>query len=65
MQRFFIALLLLSVINKNHKTKMAFSVFVTIFKLHFFNYISIKQLLTSCKKTNLKINRQFNLFELG
>lgn len=45
-----IALLLLSVIHQNSKTKMAFSVFVTIFKLHLFNYISIKQLLAEYKK---------------
>lgn len=45
-----IALLLLSVIHQNSKTNMAFSVFVTIFKLHLFNYISIKQLLAEYKK---------------
>jgi hypothetical protein len=45
-----IALLLLSVIHQNNKTTMAFSVFVTIFKLHLFNYISIKQLLVEYKK---------------
>ncbi len=45
-----IALLLLSVIHQNSNTKMAFSVFITLFKLHLFNYINLKQLLTEYKK---------------
>ena len=45
-----IALLLLSAIHANNKTTMAFSVFVTIIKLHLFNYISIYHLLTNYKK---------------
>ena len=57
-----IALLLLSVIHKNNKTTMAFSVFVTIFKLHLFNYISIKQLLTEYKKKKSKNVAQLNMF---
>ena len=57
-----IALLLLSVIHKNNKTTMAFSVFVTIFKLHLFNYISIKQLLAEYKKKNKTKNYQTDMF---
>ena len=40
-----IVLLLLSVIHQNNNTKIAFSVFVTIFKLHLFIYINTKQLM--------------------
>lgn len=40
-----IALLLLSAIHHQHKSKMAFSVFVTVLRLHLFNYISIAALL--------------------
>ena len=57
-----IALLLLSVIHQNSKTKMAFSVFITIFKLHLFNYISIKQLLAEYKKKKTKTSTQANIF---
>ncbi|MCZ2222515.1 MAG: IS4 family transposase [Chitinophagales bacterium] len=57
-----IALLLLSVIHQNNKTKMAFSVFVTIFKLHLFNYISIKQLLTEYKKKKPAKTNQTTMF---
>lgn len=39
---------------------MAFSVFVTIFKLHLFNYISIKQLLAEYKKEpNKNLSNQY------
>ena len=57
-----IALLLLSVIHQNNKTTMAFSVFVTIFKLHLFNYISIKQLLTEYKKKKSNNATQTDMF---
>ncbi len=40
-----IALLLLSAIHQQHKSKMAFSVFVTVLRLHLFNYIGIAALL--------------------
>ena len=40
-----IALLLLSAIHHQHKSKMAFSVFVTVLRLHLFNYIGISALL--------------------
>ena len=57
-----VALLLLSVIHQNNKTKMAFSVFVTISKLHLFNYISIKQLLTEYKKKKPSKSTQTDMF---
>lgn len=57
-----IALLLLSVIHQNNKTTMAFSVFVTIFKLHLFNYISIKQLPSEYKKKKPINSIQTDLF---
>jgi hypothetical protein len=40
-----IALLLLSVLHSQNKSSMAFSVFVTIVRLHLFNYIDIKMLI--------------------
>jgi hypothetical protein len=42
-----IALLVLSVIHTKQETKMAFSVFTTIIKLHLFSYISINNLITT------------------
>ena len=57
-----IALLLLSVAHQNNKTKMAFSVFVTIFKLHLSNYISIKQLLSEYKKKKHNKTSQTDMF---
>lgn len=54
-----IALLLLSVIHQNIKTNMALSVFVTIIKLHLFNYINIRTLLTEYKKKS--INETYEL----
>ncbi|MFN5849618.1 MAG: IS4 family transposase [Chitinophagales bacterium] len=49
-----IALLLLSVIHSQHKTKMAFSVFTTIVKLHLFSYMSINNLITTYSPVNKK-----------
>lgn len=40
-----IALLLTSVLHSQHKSKMAFSVFITVLRLHLFNYISLSDLL--------------------
>ncbi len=60
-----IALLLLSVIHQNHKSKMAFSVFVTIVKLHLFNYISLKNLFNEYKKKKPKTIALPNLFMDG
>jgi len=57
-----IALLLLSVIHSNNKTSMAFSVFVTVLKLHLFNYISITYLLNSYKKKYRKETGSLSLF---
>lgn len=45
-----IALLLLSTIHHQHKSKMAFSVFVSVIRLHLFNYISITNLLAQYQK---------------
>ena len=42
-----IALFLMTVIHTQNKTKMAFSVFCTIIRLHLFNYISINNLITT------------------
>ena len=53
-----IALLLLSVIHCKNKTTIAFSVFVTVIKLHLFNYISVTQLLTQYKKKATRKNIQ-------
>lgn len=44
-----IALLLLSIQHIQHKTKMAFSVFVTIVRTHLFSYISIAQIIQHYK----------------
>lgn len=41
---------------------MAFSVFVTVFKLHLLNYISIKQLLAEYKKKKAKKTGQTDMF---
>jgi hypothetical protein len=51
-----IALLLFSVIHQNNKTTMAFSVFVTIFKLHLFNYTLFNQVCTFPKLQVVHIN---------
>jgi hypothetical protein len=45
-----IALLLLSTIHNRQKSKMAFSVFVSIIRLHLFNYIDIKSLVDHYRK---------------
>jgi len=45
-----IALLLLSTIHNRPKSKMAFSVFVSIIRLHLFNYIDIKSLVDHYRK---------------
>jgi len=57
-----IALLLLSVIHSQHNTSMAFSVFVTVLRLHLFNYISIRQLLKEYKKKKARVNPTATLF---
>ena len=45
-----IAMLLLSTIHSQQKIKMAFSVFVTIIRLHLFSYIAIKSLVDHYRK---------------
>lgn len=40
-----IALLLLEVLHKEHKSKMAFSIFASIIRLHIMNYVSISAIL--------------------
>lgn len=45
-----IALLLLSTLHNRQKSKMAFSVFVTVIRLHLFNYIAIADLLAYYRK---------------
>ena len=44
-----IALLLLEVLHKEHKSKMAFSIFASIIRLHIMNYVSISAILETYK----------------
>ncbi|MFV0605651.1 MAG: IS4 family transposase [Niabella sp.] len=57
-----IAMLLLSTIHHQHKSKMAFSVFVSILRLHLFNYISITNLLKHYQLQRKPKNNQPTLF---
>lgn len=57
-----IALLLLSALHHQHHSKMAFSVFVTVLRLHLFNYIHIRDLLKAYQKPRGKRNSQPQLF---
>lgn len=57
-----IALLLLSAIHYQHKSKMAFSVFVTVVRLHLFNYISIGRLLMHYQQQRASRTPLPNLF---
>jgi hypothetical protein len=57
-----IALLLLSAIHYQHRSKMAFSVFVTVLRLHLFNYISIADLLKYYRRQRKTIDTQLDLF---
>lgn len=57
-----IALLLLSTLHHQHHSKMAFSVFVTVLRLHLFNYISITALLNVYQKQRGKAVIQPDLF---
>lgn len=50
-----IALLLLSAIHSQQKTKMAFSVFVSVIRLHLFNYIAIRELVDIYRKSQSKV----------
>lgn len=57
-----IALLLLSTIHHQHKSTMAFSVFVTVLRLHLFNYISIAALLKQYQQQHCATTKQPELF---
>lgn len=57
-----IALLLLSKLHQQHHSKMAFSVFVTILRLHLFNYIGIDSLLKSYQQKKIQKNAQMSLW---
>jgi hypothetical protein len=58
-----IALLLLSAIHSQQKSKIAFSVFVSIIRLHLFNYIAIKALIDHYRNSTPKIS--VDLFNSG
>ncbi len=57
-----IALLLLSTIHHQHHSKMAFSVFVTVLRLHLFNYISIASLLKHYQQQRIPQVKSIELF---
>lgn len=57
-----IALLLLSAIHCQHRSAMAFSVFVSVLRLHLFNYISIASLLRQYEQQRKKNSLQPDLF---
>lgn len=57
-----IALLLLSCIHHQHRSKMAFSVFVTVLRLHLFNYISIASLIRHYQQQRKRNVSQPELF---
>lgn len=57
-----IALLLLSTIHRQHNSKMAFSVFVSVIRLHLFNYISIAKLLNYYHQQRKSCYIQTDLF---
>ncbi|MCC6599888.1 MAG: transposase [Crocinitomicaceae bacterium] len=57
-----IALLLLSAIHYQHRSKVAFSVFVTVLRLHLFNYISLASLLNTYQRQRKNISPLPNQF---
>jgi hypothetical protein len=57
-----IALLLLSTLHQQQKSKMAFSVFVTVLRLHLFNYISLSMLLKYYQQQRAPSEKQPDLF---
>jgi IS4 transposase len=60
-----IALLLTSVLHSQHKSKMAFSVFITVLRLHLFNYIALSDLLRFYEEKRAKRSPKYaipNLF---
>lgn len=62
-----IALLLLSVLHHQHKSKIAFTVFVTIVRLHLFNYIALSELLHQYQSKRGKVppTTHLSLFNSG
>ena len=60
-----IALLLLTVIHQRNKSRIAFAVFVSILRLHLFNYIALKELLHEyqSKRGKAPPNPNFTLFD--
>ena len=55
-----IALLLLSTLHSRQKSKMALTVFVSVIRLHLFNYIDIRNLMEHYRRSNQKAS--INLF---
>ena len=62
-----IALLLLTVIHQRNKSRIAFTVFVSILRLHLFNYIALKELLHEyqSKRGKAPPNTNLSLFNSG
>ena len=55
-----IALLLLEVVYKEHKSKMAFSIFASIIRLHIMNYVSISAIIETYKLTKVRQKKSEN-----
>jgi len=55
-----IALLLLEVLYKEHKSKMAFSIFASIIRLHIMNYVSISAIIETYKLTRVRKKKSEN-----
>ena len=55
-----IALLLLEVLYKEHKSKMAFSIFASIIRLHIMNYVSISAIIEMYKLTRVRQKKSEN-----
>lgn len=53
-----IALLLLQVIHKEHKSKMAFSILAAIVRLHIMNYVSISAIIETYKAKRQRIKKE-------
>lgn len=56
-----IALLLLEVLHKGQKSKMAFSIFASVIRLHIMNYISISAILETYKLKRVRKKKSENL----
>lgn len=55
-----IALLLLEVLHKEHKSKMAFSLFASIIRLHIMNYVSISAIIETYKINKVRKGKSGN-----